>query len=94
MKRKIKRNALNRGTAVHLGGAKVRFIWACGCKHEETLLVGGKPLAGPAAAQLVRHWRQNGVVLEQCQKHPDWYSKVTQVPRLNKENPNEHPKPT
>lgn len=85
--KKIKRNALNRGTAVHLGGAQVLFVWPCDCKKEETIKAGGRPLTGPATAQLVRHWRRNGVVLEVCAKHPDWHSRLNQVPRLNEENP-------
>lgn len=84
---RIKRNALNRGTAVHLGGARVLLIWACGCKHVQTIKGPLGPLSHDMTARLVRSWRMNGVVLEQCKRHPDWRHKLSQVPRLNQENP-------
>jgi hypothetical protein len=87
MKRRIQRNALNRGTAVHVGGARVRFVWACGCKRVETINSPAGPLSEGAVARLVRNWRVSGVVLEQCKRHPDWYDKRSQIPRLNVENP-------
>lgn len=85
--KRIRRNALNRGTAVHLGGARVRFIWPCDCMHVEALKSPAGPLTHDATARLVRNWRANGVVLQQCSKHPDWYSKVSQIARLNQEHP-------
>lgn len=88
-RRRVQRNALNRGTAVHISGAKVRFIWACGCKHVETLTSPAGPLSRSIVAKLVRNWRANGVVLPQCKRHPDWRHKLSQVPRLNEENPQE-----
>lgn len=81
------RNALNRGTAVHLGNNSVRFVWACMCQRVEKLTAQGRPLSSEAVAQLVRNWRHNGVVLEQCQKHPDHYEPKSPLERLNKENP-------
>lgn len=89
MKRRIQRNALNRGTAVHLGGARVRFVWACGCKRVETVTSPAGPMSEGAVALLVSNWRANGVVLAQCKQHPDWYEKLSQVARLNEENPTE-----
>lgn len=88
MKRRIQRNALNRGTAVHLGGARVRFIWACGCKRAETMKSPAGEMSESAVAILVRSWRANGVVLPQCKRHPNWHDKRSQLPRLNEENPN------
>lgn len=88
MNRRIQRNALNRGTAVHLGGARVRFIWACGCKRAETMKSpGGAEMSEATVARLVRYWRASGVTLPQCKRHPDWHDKRSQVPRLNEENP-------
>jgi hypothetical protein len=92
--RRIKRTALNRGTAVHLGGARVRFIWPCGCKHVHTIKAHGMDLAHrelspQSTAKLVEYWREVGVVLEQCKRHPEWYSKESQLKRLNQENPND-----
>lgn len=84
----IKRNALNRGTAVHLGGARVRFVWACGCSQVEAMRRPDKrPEAESTVVLLVRHWRLNGVVLPQCRRHPDWHSPKSQLERLNAENP-------
>jgi hypothetical protein len=88
--RKIKPKAWNRGTAVHLGGSRVRFIWPCGCKHSETMKNPDKSLmAESAVAMFVKNWRANGVVLERCTKHPNWYSPKDQVQKLNQENPQE-----
>lgn len=86
-RRSIPRNALNRGTAVHLGGARVRFVWACGCKRVETVKGPAGPLGESAVAQLVRNWRANGVALEQCKRHPEWYERKSPLPRLNEQNP-------
>lgn len=84
MARKLKRNALSRGTAVYLGGSNVRLVWACGCTRVETLKDPMKrPLGEGGTASLVHNWRQNGVVLEQCKRHPDWYSRDSQIARLN-----------
>lgn len=85
--RKIKRNALNRGTAVYLGGSRVRFVWACGCTREEVLTSPSGDLNPTMVERLVHNWRGSGVVLEQCKKHPDWHSKLSQVQRLNEEHP-------
>lgn len=85
--RKLKRLALNRGTAVHLGGAKVRYIWPCGCKRTETFKTPIGPLHESGVAQLVKNWRLNGVGLAQCRRHPDWFSPKSQLERLNAENP-------
>lgn len=82
-RRRVERHALNRGTAVYLEGSRVRFIWACGCKRAETL----ERVSPSMAARLVRNWRANGVVLPQCKRHPEWYDKQSQLPRLNAENP-------
>lgn len=87
MRRKMKRNALNRGTAVHLGGSKVRLVWPCGCTRIETMKSPAGPLGAFGTARFVSSWRANGVVLAQCKKHPDWHSKLNQVPRLNVEHP-------
>jgi len=88
MKRKITRNALNRGTAVYLHDSFVRFIWPCGCKKAEEIKNPMGKGIGPSGTQsLVRRWRNAGVTLPQCKKHPGWYSKLNQVPRLNEENP-------
>jgi hypothetical protein len=84
----IKRNALNRGTAVYVTGSQVRFVWACGCKKIQTIKSPAGPIGPGMVARLVRNWRANGVVLEQCKRHPDWHSKLSQVARLNEENPN------
>lgn len=84
---RVKRNALNRGTAVHLGGSRVRFIWACGCTKVETIRTPVGELDHRAVAGLVKNWRLNGCVLGQCGKHPDWYSKLSQIERLNEEHP-------
>lgn len=81
-RRRIRRNALNRGSAVWLGGSRVRFLWACGCSRVETMETGEQ-----ATRLLVKNWRANGVVLEQCKRHPEWYSRLSQVPRLNAEHP-------
>lgn len=86
---RVKRNALNRGTAVHLGGARVRFVWPCGCKRVETITSAQGPLSSAMVSRLVRSWRANGVTLPQCKRHPDWHHKLSQVPRLNEENPQE-----
>lgn len=91
MRKKIKRNALNRGTAAHLSGANVRLIWACGCTRVETLKDPLGPLSESGTALLVRNWRKNGVVLQQCKRHPDWYSRDSQIARLNAAYP-ERPK--
>jgi hypothetical protein len=81
------RNALNRGTAVYVGGSRVRFIWPCGCSRVETIK-GRKNAAPPdSVARLVPYWRRSGVVLPQCHRHPDWFHKDSQVARLNKEYP-------
>lgn len=80
---KIKRKALNRGTAVHVGGSKVRFVWACGCTKVETIQTPAGPMHSDMVSRLVRNWRANGVVLAQCRKHPNWESKKNQVPSLN-----------
>lgn len=88
MKRKIKPNALNRGTAVYLNDNLVRFIWPCGCtKVEAVTRPGGATIGAIGTARLVKNWRANGVTLPQCKKHPDWYSPLNQVPRLNAEHP-------
>lgn len=83
----IQRNALSRGTAVHLGGDRVRFIWACGCTKVEAVRSAGPALSESAVQLLVRHWRRNGVVLEQCHRHPDWHCRDSQVASLNLEWP-------
>lgn len=86
MKTKIKRNALNRGTAVHLGGNRVKFVWPCGCQRTEKLKTPVRqPYTVGATAQLVRIWRANGVVLEECKKHPAYYQSLSPLPRLNAE---------
>lgn len=88
MSRRIKRNALNRGTAVYLGENRVRFIWPCGCTHIERMIAPDKRACSPTAtARLVKHWRANGVTLEQCSKHPEFYSKLSLVEKLNSEHP-------
>jgi len=87
MKRRIQRLALNRGTAVHVSGAKVRYIWPCGCKKTETIKTQLGPVTEQTAKLLVRNWRRNGVHLEQCKKHPDWYEAKNPLQRLNEENP-------
>jgi hypothetical protein len=84
----LKRNALNRGTAVYLDGARVRFVWACGCTRVETIKSPAGPLSDFAVRLLVSNWRANGVVLEQCKRHPDWHDRRSQVARLNEEHPN------
>lgn len=85
----IKRKALNRGTAVHLGGPWVRFIWPCGCSKREKVKTPAGDLSASAVALLVRRWRENGVTLEECKKHPSWYDPKSQVARLNSEFPQE-----
>ena len=84
--RHIKRIAWNRGTAVHLGGNEVRFVWPCGCSRIERI---DGPVSAGAVAILVRNWRANGVVLEQCHRHPEYYERLSQLERLNAENPQE-----
>ena len=87
---KIKRNALNRGTAVHLGANKVRFVWACGCTKVQLMKAPGRHGSNYSkwvTAKLVNWWRMNGVDLEQCKKHPDYYNPKSQLERLNKEYP-------
>jgi hypothetical protein len=88
---KVKRNALNRGTAVYLDGSRVRFIWACGCKSVETVQTGKGRKATPIHPDMVKrlaaYWRRSGVTLPECKKHPDFYDKQLQVSRLNAENP-------
>jgi len=37
--------------------------------------------------RLASHWRNCGATLLECKRHPDWYSKDSQVSRLNEENP-------
>lgn len=88
MPRKVQRNALNRGTAVYLGGSLVRFVWPCGCTREEivTSPAGALPPSG-VRRLVVENWRKNGITLQQCAKHPDYYSPKNQVPRLNEEHP-------
>jgi hypothetical protein len=89
--RRVKRNALNRGTCVYLGGSSVRFIWACGCTRIETVSTGrGRSkaaLAPEAVRKLAHYWRSGGVVLSRCRRHPDWYSRDSQLGRLNAEHP-------
>lgn len=86
--RSIVRRALNRGTAVYLGGARVRLIWPCGCSRIETLLdPRGREFSAETTARTVRWWRSGGVTLEQCRAHPDFYRRESQVERLNRENP-------
>jgi hypothetical protein len=88
MTRRIKRKALNRGTAMYLGDNRVRFIWACGCcKVERMTNPGGAAMHSGSVSIFVRNWRLNGVVLEQCPKHPDHYEKLSPLERLNRENP-------
>lgn len=87
MRRKIKRNALNRGTAVYLGGSRVRFVWACGCTREEIITSPIGEISHVMTERLVLNWRKNGVVMEQCKKHPDYYNPRSQVQRLNEEHP-------
>jgi len=82
-----KRNALNRGTAVHLGGSRVQFIWPCGCVKEETVHSPAGALPPDAVRKLVTHWRDCGVTLPQCRNHPNFYSPLNQVPRLNRAYP-------
>jgi len=82
-----KRNALNRGTAVYLGASLVRFVWPCGCTKEEIVSSPAGVLPPSSIRRLVSNWRTNGVTLEQCPKHPDWYSKQSQIERLNREHP-------
>lgn len=88
---KSKRQALNRGTVVYLGGSRVEWIWPCGCKQKATVMIGpvrGKQPISPAVlAKLAPYWRRSGVGLPECKKHPGWYSKESQVARLNEENP-------
>ena len=86
-RQRIKRNALNRGTAVYLGGSRVRLVWACDCTRVQTIKSPAGPLDAGAVARLVRNWRNNGVTLEQCRRHPDYYNKVSQLARLNAEHP-------
>jgi hypothetical protein len=85
---KARRNALNRGTAVYLGGSRVRFIWPCDCSREEIVKAGKNPLQPETLARLVSYWRRTGITLEQCKRHPDWYHKDSQVGRLNLKHPN------
>lgn len=88
MNRSVKRYALNRGTAVYRGKANVTMVWPCGCTKMETVTaVGGRPLPAKMVEFLVARWRTSGVRLAQCRKHPDWYSKQSQVQRLNEEHP-------
>jgi hypothetical protein len=65
-KRRIQRNALNRGTAVHMGGARVRFVWACGCHRIETVTSPAGPMSESAVARLVPHlaiqWCDSGAM--------------------------------
>lgn len=89
---KVKRNALNRGTAVYLGGSRVRFVWACDCTRVETIKSGRGRRAsviGPAMVErLVAYWRNTGVTLPECKRHPDFYERNrSHVARLNAENP-------
>ena len=81
------RSALNRGTAVYVGGSRVLFVWPCGCKRTETMTTPIGALGDMGTALLVKNWRLNGVVLPQCKRHPDWHSALSQVARLNAENP-------
>lgn len=84
------RNALNRGTAVYLRENFVRFVWACGCTKDEGLTApGGARYSSVITRKLVSNWRNNGVVLEQCTLHPNHYEKLSPLPRLNQEHPNE-----
>lgn len=85
----IKRRALNRGTAVYLGDNRVRFVWACGCTRIERMLSPGKRAWSPdTTRRMVDLWRQTGISLEQCKRHPDWYARDSQIERLNQEHPN------
>jgi hypothetical protein len=83
----MKRRSLNRGTAVYLGQSQVKLIWPCGCTKIEFMHSPSGALPPAAVAKLVSVWRKNGVTLEQCKKHPDYYNRESQVDRLNKENP-------
>lgn len=84
----IKRNALNRGTAVWLGENRVRFVWACGCSRVDRMLYPGeRPYNASVVAKLVKIWRTNGVVLEQCKVHPEHYERLSPLQRLNDNNP-------
>lgn len=88
-RQKPKRNALNRGTAVYLGEARVKFVWPCGCTRKEVIKSPLGPLSAPIVEKMVRMWRSSGIVLEQCRRHPDWYHRDSQLARLNKEHPND-----
>lgn len=86
--RRIERPALNRGTAVHVGGSRVRFVWACGCtKVEDMKDVAGKHATHYGVAAMVRHWRANGVSLLQCRKHPHFHDPKSQLEKLNLAHP-------
>jgi len=85
--KRITRKAWNRGTAVHLGGARVRFVWPCDCTKVETVKSPAGPMSHEAVATLVRNWRLNGVTMDQCKKHPNWSSPKCQVARLNAAHP-------
>lgn len=87
MRRSIKRNALTRGTAVHLGGARVRMVWACDCTRVETMKTPAGPMSESAVAKFVSVWRKNGVTLPQCPRHPEYYNARSQVARLNEAHP-------
>ena len=85
------RYAANRGSCVYRGGSRVRWLWPCGCRKTEIVLIGPrgcrKPMAPELLAKLEPYWRSAGVNLPPCKKHPDWYSRESQVARLNAENP-------
>ena len=89
MRKKIKRNALNRGTAVYLGGVRVRYVWACGCTKVEDFKPPAGSIAPEMVARMVRNWRANGVVLPQCRRHPNWESRESQISKLNLSYPQE-----
>lgn len=82
-RRRVPRNAWNRGTAVHVKGNRVRLVWPCGCTKVEVV----KDTTEEMTRFMVKRWRANGVVLRQCPKHPDWYDPKSQVARLNAEHP-------
>jgi hypothetical protein len=94
---KAPKYAMNRGSCVYLGGSRVRFLWACGCKRAETVKAGvgrRKVVMTPdAVRKLAAYWRSSGVILPQCKKHPDWYSRESAVPKLNERNPDPSVRP-
>lgn len=80
--------AKNRGTAVHIEGNRVLYVWPCDCTKEERLTAPGRtPYSHATTAKLVRQWRADGRILPVCPNHPKWSSPQSQVERLNRQHP-------